>query len=115
MEQSRNTLTLTGLAEAWLDAGRPSEWSAPTGEFIHCACTRDYDYEMAYCLEVRTPVVDDDLCDMAFVYVTGVEVRWVEWATHEAMGIFDARHEDMVTDACERLIGWARDRLHAER
>lgn len=105
-------LLLTGLAEHWLDAGRPSEWSAPTGEFVHCACTRDFDYEMAYCLEIRSAA---DQCDMAFVYVQGCDVRWVEWATHRALPVFDPDHEDMVTDACVRLIGWARERLHAPR
>lgn len=107
-----NTPTLTSLSEQWIDAGCPSEWSAPSGEFVHCALTRDYDWEMAYCLEIRT---DGRTCDLAFVYTSGCDVLWVEWATHRALHVFDPEHEDLVNDACVRLIEWARERLHAQR
>lgn len=41
------------LVQEWCDAGRPTEYHSSGIVFVLCLVTLDFDYEMAYLLEVR--------------------------------------------------------------
>lgn len=105
-----DTLTATGLAMEWRDAGRLVEYEASDGDSIVVYGTIDFDYDMAYLLRVDH---DGGRKGCSWLAVRQLHVPHagdptgllVEWLTE---GPPEPFFDQQPWNALERFVEWAR-------